>query len=340
MRGVTPTPRPPKPGVAGSSPAAPVRSGSRARPTVDPALVDLLVCPETGQRLALAVNTLAREDGDVAYPILDGVPALFPEDGVSAADPHPNRDFHVESGFDTDKLTRLAAIERTHFWFVGRRKLVDRLVARHAATRDQLVIDVGCGTGSITALLARRGHRVVGVDTDVEGLAAAARAREDAWFVRADGARLPFRRDTFDGATVMDVLEHVDDDAAFLADVVRVVKRRGWVLVTVPAMPWLWSHADEVAGHRRRYARGRLHHIINGSGLKVEALSHYQALLFPLVATTRLLGRAAQDMREREQRPPPVANTVLAAITNLELALGERVRWPWGSSLVAFCRKA
>jgi ubiquinone/menaquinone biosynthesis C-methylase UbiE len=212
-------------------------------------------------------------------------------------------------------------------------------VGRHASTADELVLDVGCGTGSITALLARRGHRVVGVDTDVEGLAAAACATEAAWFIRADGARLPFRRDTFDGATVMDVLEHVEDEAGFLAEGGRVVKSGGWVLVTVPAMPWLWSHADEVAGHLRRYTRRSLSDVVVASGLKLEAVSYYQALLFPLVAATRLLGRGAQGMREREQRPPRAANAVLSAITNFELALGERVPWRWGSSLVAVCRK-
>jgi SAM-dependent methyltransferase len=239
--------------------------------------------------------------------------------------------------FRRERLERLRAIESWHFWFAGRRALVARLLRRYAA-RDGLALDLGCGTGgALDALRAREGP-VLGLDLRPEGLADTRARRPEAWLLQADAVRLPLRDASVDVLTALDVLEHVDDRAA-LAEVRRVLRPGGVLLLTVPALPWLWSFRDRDAGHLRRYRRRELAARLHGAGLRVLWLNHYQALLLPLVALTRLLGRDSPAWRDREDAPRPLVNRVLSGLSRLEARLSPHVSWPAGSSLVAVCAR-
>ena len=296
-------------------------------PSLDPAFVELLAAPGTRERLELADGELRDANGR-RFPTLGGVADLTGRGSANEG---------VETGFAAEQLDALRRLEDWHFWFVGRRALIAQLVDRYAGPRQELLLDVGCGSGSIVRLLAARGHRVVGLDTDAESLAAVAKRDAGAWLVAGDATRLPFGDETFDGVLALDVLEHVQDRAA-AAEIRRVLKPGGWFLVAVPAMPWLWSAVDEVAGHLRRYTRRTLRELLAASAFRVESVRYYQFTLFPLIAATRLLGRRGSAWRVRERRPSAAANRIFTALTRAEVRAGRVVPWPWGSSLVAFAR--
>jgi len=241
----------------------------------------------------------------------------------------------AEPSFTKERLAVLSEIEVRHFWFAGRRALVERLLGRHARA-DQRVLDLGCGSGRSVEELGRRGFAVVGLDQRCEGLFLARGANR--WLVQAEAARLPFRSGTFDGAVLLDVLEHVDDRAV-LAELRRLLKPEGWALLTVPALPWLYSYRDSAAGHRRRYTRRGLGAALTEARLELREARYYQCLLLPLVAATRLLGRRGPALRDLEDRPHPLVNRLLGWISRAEVALGDVVSWPVGSSLAAVCRK-
>jgi SAM-dependent methyltransferase len=351
--------------------AVPARPTKPAAETPEPALVAVLVCPESGQPLAAADGALVadlnaraarrelvarsgrpieqpleagllRADGSVLFPVVGGVPDLFASDGIELTATSGRMpalgSSPPETGFDPERLARLAGLEQWHFWFAARRELVRRLLRTRLAPSHQLVLDVGCGPGGTVALLGELGHRAIGLDVHSESLQAVRRAHPGSWVVQADGAALPFASETFDGVTIMDVLEHVDD-SAFATEVERVTKPGGWLLVTVPAMPWLWSYQDEVAGHRRRYTRRSVRRLLEAQGFEVRSLIPYQFFLFPLVVGARLLGRRRESVRERELDIPPRVNRLLGAIARAEVAAGRVVTWPFGSSLVALCEK-
>lgn len=244
----------------------------------------------------------------------------------------------MECSFGPDRLQKLAQLERRHFWFVGRRLLIDRLIARHLDRSGRPVLDVGCGTGLMLRRLAGRGQRVVGLDLRPEGLAATRRALPGCWVVHAAAERLPLRDGRCGAALLLDVLEHVDDRAA-LAEVRRVLGSGGIALITVPALPWLWSFRDEAAGHLRRYTRPSLERVLTESGFRIRAIRYYQCLLFPLLLMARWLGRNGPAARDAEERPPQIVNAVLTWLNRLEVVLGDVIPWPWGSSLVAVCQR-
>lgn len=240
--------------------------------------------------------------------------------------------------FSAERLGRLAQLEGWHFWFAGRRMLVERMLDRFPAGKGQLVLDVGCGTGAMVRSLAARDYRVVGLDLHPEGLRAA-RSEAAPWrLIRADARRLPVADEAVGAVLLLDVLEHTDDRAA-LAEVHRVLRPSGVAIITVPAVPWLWSHRDEAAGHLCRYSRRRLLDAVAGARLAVETVRYYQCLLFPLMVVARPLGRRAPRLRDMEERPSRILNTALTWINRMEVRLGDVIPWPYGSSLMVVCRK-
>jgi SAM-dependent methyltransferase len=251
-----------------------------------------------------------------------GIPSAGPAAGAESEQPFP-----------PERLQRLAEIEGWHFWFAGRRALVDRLVARHVPPGRRTVLDVGCGTGS---MLGAVDAHSVGVDLRPEGLHATRRALPGARLVQADGVRLPFRDASFDVALLLDVLEHADD-RRLLDEVCRVLRPGGILVVTVPAMPWLWSYRDEAGGHRRRYTRRSLTQLLSEATLVVREMRYYQFFLFPLVVAARLFAPHSPRPRDLEDRAAPLLNAALTGINRLEARLGDLIRWPWGSSLAAVC---
>jgi ubiquinone/menaquinone biosynthesis C-methylase UbiE len=249
--------------------------------------------------------------------------------GALAGGPNP--------GFRRDRLQRLSEMERWHFWFAGRRELVRCLVHRHLDPGRRL-LDVGCGTGWQLESMLREGHRAVGLDLRPEGLAAMRDASREVDLVQGRATQLPLRSASFDAVLLLDVLEHVEDRAA-LREVHRVLREGGVALLSVPAFSWMWSYRDQDAGHLRRYHRRQLAQLLVDGGFRVLQVCYYQCLLFPVVLLSRLLGRRGPGWRNLEERPLPVLNAALSWLNRWEGRLGARVPLPFGSTLVAACRK-
>lgn len=244
----------------------------------------------------------------------------------------------VVGAFGADRLRRIREIEGWHFWFLGRARLVWRMLGRSGP--PGLVADIGCGTGHFARSLHGAGYHVVALDGHAEGMRASnpAPTSPGPLYLQADVTALPLASGVLALATALDVIEHVDDDA-LLREIVRALRPGGFVILTTPALPWLWSTRDVAAGHQRRYTQKSLRAALERSGLIVEDMRYYQCLLFPIVAVARLLGRRQTQIRDREDRPGPLVNTLFGAVTSVELALGRFIRWPIGSTLIVLAQK-
>ena len=122
------------------------------------------------------------------------------------------------------------------------------LILRHLSTAgDGAILDVGCGRGfyvnAVAALYPRAA--VVGADYSAEYLAAARQRTQSpaAAFARADARALPFPSSAFDAVVCSEVLEHIEEDAAALAELHRVLRDDGLLLISVPhrQYPFLWD---------------------------------------------------------------------------------------------------
>ncbi len=236
---------------------------------------------------------------------------------------------------DPEVYERMAWVEDRHWWFVGRRRIVSDQIRRLGLPRAATILDAGCGCGGNAAMLAPLG-RVYGFDVSDKALRFAAQ-RGYASLARGGLPQaIPFDPVDFDLIVLTDVLEHLDDDAGSLAALRQRLKPGGWLVLTVPALPWLWSPRDEAHHHRRRYLRRPLRGLLERSGLHVRGLSYYNTLLFPLAAAQRTWarwrgGRGADDLK----LPATPINAALACLFAAERHLLGWGPLPVGLSLIA-----
>jgi SAM-dependent methyltransferase len=255
---------------------------------------------------------------------------------------------------------RYGELESWHWWFRGRERILASVLARElaraAATAPpgapRRLVTVGSGPPAGLAGLARRlggGATLVGVDADPSGALRRLRAeRRDPLpagvdFVWGCIERTPLRAASCDAALALDVIEHVDDDAAALAEAARVVRPGGFVLATVPALPSLWGNQDVVSHHKRRYTARSLAGAFARAGIPLTWSSYFNTALFPAVAAVRwsrrLLG-SGQAESDFESGSPGAVNEILARVFAAERHLVGRVRLPAGVSLIGVARRA
>lgn len=227
------------------------------------------------------------------------------------------------------------AEKERHPWYRGRRQVLVSALDRLDLPATAEILDAGCGAGGNLALLAGYG-RARGVDPDPEAVAAAVARGLDAKL--GDAAALPHPDAAFDLVCCLDVLEHVEDDVAVLRELRRVARPGAPLLVTVPALPSLWSSHDAAAGHLRRYTRTRLLDSAGEAGWRPRELHSFNTLLLPLVAARRLSERlpgVSTAPRSDLQRAPRLTGSLVGGALSAEAWCARRgVRAPVGLSLL------
>ena len=161
--------------------------------------------------------------------------------------------------FDPAAFAQLAAREDGHFWFEPRNRLLVGLAGRFFP-EARCYLEIGCGTGTVLAAVAasREWSRLAGAEMQPAGLTYARRRLGDrAEFVQLDARKIPVRA-AFDLVGAFDVLEHIAEDGAVMREVYSALVPGGGFLVAVPQHPALWSRADDIGRHVRRYCRGEL----------------------------------------------------------------------------------
>ncbi|MSP16437.1 MAG: class I SAM-dependent methyltransferase [Myxococcales bacterium] len=236
-------------------------------------------------------------------------------------------------------------VERTHWWFRGRRKILTRLITglSPALAPHARVLDVGCGTGANGPVLAAAGRTAIGVDASSVPLAQhGSGERGHTARVRGDAASLPFADGSFDLVAALDVLEHMDDDRAAAREFLRVLAPGGRAIIFVPALKILWGLQDDVSHHRRRYRRAELHAVLTNAGLEVERLTYFNTLLFPPILAARLAMRVRRPkhLASENQVGGRLTNALLASIFALEAPIVAKLDLPIGVSLACIARRA
>jgi SAM-dependent methyltransferase len=234
------------------------------------------------------------------------------------------------------ELNAMITTDDRHWWYRGRRRIL-------RATLDELelpspcgILDAGCGSGRTLDELIDYGD-ACGVDVSPAAVAATRARGHEAHVGSVE--ELPFADDTFDLVTCLDVVEHTPDDRRTLAELRRVTRPGGALLLTVPAHPTLWSAHDEVNRHYRRYTRGSLIDAAVESDWVVGSTTYFNAALLAPAAVVRLARRGAPTDKSELSLTPPALDRMLELPSRAEAALlrsGKRL--PIGLSLLAVLR--
>jgi SAM-dependent methyltransferase len=250
-------------------------------------------------------------------------------------------------GFDPESFDLLAEVEAEHFWFVARNELICWLVRRFAANARR-VLEIGCGSGF--ALYALREAlpeaQIAGGELHSAGLAIASRRHGDAVELLQMDACDSGLVYAVDLVGAFDVLEHIADDGAALRGIARMLKPGGTLIATVPQHPWLWSTADAVAHHQRRYRPHELAEKAAAAGLEPIYRSSFMTLALPLMVTSRILERnravphSLEEQIAAEFRLSPVTNAAMLLLARGEHLLRQTgMPLPWGGSQILVVRR-
>lgn len=241
---------------------------------------------------------------------------------------------------DRDYELQTHRAEDRHWWYRGRREVLERVVRGLDLPPQARILDAGCGSGRNMVEFARHGA-VTGVELS-EASVQLARERGAGEVVAGSVLEMPFAEGSFDLAASLDVIEHLEDDLAVLRELRRVVAPGGALLVTVPAYQWLWSGHDEVNHHFRRYTRRSLQRAGEQAGWRQVRTTYFNSLLLPAAIVLRVLDRFSRKTTESSLDlwvPPAPLNWLLERPLQLEAAMiGRGGRIPAGLSLLAVFR--
>ncbi|OHA00756.1 MAG: hypothetical protein A3H71_01795 [Candidatus Sungbacteria bacterium RIFCSPLOWO2_02_FULL_48_13b] len=235
----------------------------------------------------------------------------------------------------------LYELEEVHWWFRGRRRIIRAFLKLALARKVRQALDIGAGTGGNLPMLAEFAEIVEASEDSDEAIALARR--------RAPAIQIEkkfFPGGSYEGqynlVTLFDVLEHISDDGAALLKLESMLAPEGIALLTVPALPFLWTVHDELAHHQRRYTKKSLKKLIAGNTkLKIVRLSYFNSFLFlpiVLVRTVRKLLRFGEGSSDFFMLPAPL-NNLLATLFSSEAGILKTFDLPIGVSLVCLLQK-
>ena len=250
----------------------------------------------------------------------------------------------LNDGFPASQFQRLYAAESRSFWHRSRARIIKRLVLARLHGADKF-LEIGCGTGSVLEFISKGSDlKLTGAEAYLEGLKLAQARLPRAEFIQLDARRLPFAA-RFDGIGLFDVLEHLDDDESLLREVFKALKPDGYVFVTAPQHPFLWSATDDAAYHRRRYVGGEMGDKMRRAGFTIVAETSFVTALFPVMAAARWLKRRPAEENPceavlRDLELPGALNAALEAVMRIDEALiSAGLRLPFGGSIAVVGRR-
>jgi SAM-dependent methyltransferase len=231
-------------------------------------------------------------------------------------------------------------IQKKHWWFVTKKKIVLEAIDRHFSKRAGVkVLDIGCGSGLMLNALESVGQ-TFGMDMSDDAINFSREIFNGTVEKGSLPDQIPFAEGFFDLITALDVIEHVDQDVDSLKAIRSRLVADGKAVITVPAYMFLWSAFDDVNEHKRRYTLTELRTKLLLAGFTIEKISYFNTLLFPIVFVVRMLNNILKRNGASDvDMPSAPVNFVLTKIFGIERYLLRFVNLPFGVSVLAVVRK-
>lgn len=243
-------------------------------------------------------------------------------------------------------LERTFQAEGRHFWFRGFRQFVAPLLDEATVGLPHpRLLDAGCGTGTNLLLLAEFGQPF-GLELFWRGLQFAS-DRGLQRLTQGSVTHLPYTTESMDLVVSFDVLYclHPPAEHAAMAEMFRVLRRGGSVVINVAALDMLKGDHSVLGGEVHRYTKPELRMKLEQTGFRVRRLTYTNASLFPVTAAVRAFQRLRGLKAEGESRgdfyvPPAPVNALFSGALGLEARVIQAgIDMPFGSSLLCLATK-
>lgn len=239
------------------------------------------------------------------------------------------------SGWD-DGLTQLHedSTDGDLFVDVASRKRAIKELQRIAASD---ILEVGVSSGymlrDIRAKMPRA--RLVGADYTLGTLLSLAKRMPEVPLIRFDLTRCPLPDQSFDAVVALNVLEHIEDDAAAVENIHRILRPGGRAVIEVPAGPELFDDYDRQLQHFRRYTLEGLTALFERAGFAIERRNYFGAIIYPAFRAAKGKPQNVGSSIERARR----VNAIGTAAMTVESILGKVITFPAGVRCVLTARK-
>jgi len=239
---------------------------------------------------------------------------------------------------DAEAYKEMIELQEEHWWFVARRDVIKSFIKTQIPQGSaSKVLEIGCGVGGNVGLLSQSGQ-YRGIDMHQPAIDYCSEKYPQFEFQCARVEDIPqeFSSNKFDSIYLLDVLEHIDAQVAILKSTQSYLNQSGKILLTVPAFKFLWSPHDEFVHHVRRYTKAGLKKVLEDSGYKVERISYFNSILFPLALIQRLGMRLLnRKLSTHLSTPPTIVNWLFKVIFAQEAWILKRTNLPVGLSIIA-----
>lgn len=242
----------------------------------------------------------------------------------------------------TDDLTTFheETAGSSHFIDNASRQHAVRQLKKYCTTPNPVILDIGCSSGFLINDIKSElpDAFIVGIDVVMGPLSKLAVSHPEIPFLHFDITTCPLLDNSVDAVVLLNVLEHIEDDALAVRQLYRILKPGGIAVIEVPAGPELYDIYDELLMHYRRYKIKELAILFLNAGFRVLWRSHMGFFLYPGFFTVKQFQRSRWKNISEEEKSALVAqnisktggNPFFRTLMKLELKLGNLFSYPFG----------
>jgi len=235
--------------------------------------------------------------------------------------------------FSAPQIMQMDAEQKNSFYWNLKKSCINYLINKFH-DRDGSVLDIGCGTGFVISGSNLNYKKYLGMDAFLE--AEYYLKKNLSSNVRFTTLPLTSLGDEkYELILLLDVLEHIKHDHLFLRSIRELMNNRSKIILSVPAHQWLFSNADIISGHERRYSFNGINKILDSEGFEVIFKSSFLVLTLPLLVISRLYDFINRSPKNEHSG---FINKLLFKLNSLDYFIFKNFKPKFGGTIVVVCK--
>ncbi len=232
-------------------------------------------------------------------------------------------------------------LENSYWWFVARNQIVKSvLINKTKLPPGTGILDVGCGTGGFAKLISDH-FKPICMDTSPIAIEYCKRRGIEQVYL-STLQNFPAGEADFKAITMLDVIEHIEDDKSVVESAFAVLPEGGFFVATVPAYQSLWSKHDEIHQHYRRYSKKKFNSLLENAGFEIKYSTYFNTILFLPAILKRFVDKltgAEKKKTEPVEEVSPFVNKIFTKMFLFEKNLLKYCSFCFGLSILVVAQK-
>ena len=227
----------------------------------------------------------------------------------------------------------------THWWNVSKDKILLYLIKTLELRKDMIYLELGVGTGCFISKLEY--PYKIGID-----LYPYKQNKGQFQLIQGNVNLMPIKDNCIDVIFSIDLLEHIKEDKLLITNIISKLKKKGILVLLVPAFQILWSDLDVIGCHYRRYTKKQIYKLLNNSNFSYNIIksTYLNIFLFPLIVIIRFVQNIIKRINNKYntsciKKPSRVINNILKWIFSSERYLLRYLNFPFGTSYLIILEK-